>query len=87
MCSINISFQVLNTNLLPTGSEEHEVSQTGSIQVAILPSCQSFTIVLQLCIYLGSKNKKHLRGSSQVTIHPLAIILTKAHRAAVSIIA
>ena len=27
-------------HLLPTGSEEHEVLQTGSIPVAILPSCQ-----------------------------------------------
>ena len=31
--------------LLPTGREEHGVLQTGSIHVAILPSCQSFTIV------------------------------------------
>ena len=31
--------------LLPTGSEELEVLQTGSIHVAILPFCQSFTIV------------------------------------------
>ena len=30
---------------LPTGSEEHEVLQTGSIHVAIIPSSQSFTIV------------------------------------------
>ena len=27
-------------NLLPAGSEEHEVLQIGSIHVAILPSCQ-----------------------------------------------
>ena len=27
-------------HLLPAGSEEHEVLQTGSIHVAILPSCQ-----------------------------------------------
>ena len=26
--------------LLPAGSEDHEVLQTGSIHVAILPSCQ-----------------------------------------------
>ena len=27
---------------------------------------------------MGSKNKKHLRGSTQATIHPLTIILTAA---------
>ena len=36
---------------------------------------------------LGSKNKKHLRGSTQATILPLAIILTAALWALVSIIA
>ena len=36
---------------------------------------------------LGSKNKKHLRGSTQPTIHPLAIILTAALHDLVSIIA
>ena len=35
---------------------------------------------------MGSKNKKHLRGSTQATILPLAIILTTALRALVSII-
>ena len=30
--------------LLPAGSEEHEVLQTGSIHVAILSPCQYFTI-------------------------------------------
>ena len=35
---------------------------------------------------VGSKNKKHLRGSAQATIHPLAIILTAALWALVSII-
>ena len=38
-------------------------------------------------ILLGSKNKKHLRGSTQATIHPLAIILTVALWALVSITA
>ena len=32
-------------------------------------------------------NKKHIRGSTQATIHPLAIILTKAHKTAVSMMA
>ena len=32
-------------NLLPAGSEEQEVLQTGSIHVATLPYCQSFTTV------------------------------------------
>ena len=35
---------------------------------------------------LGSKNKKHLRGSTWVTIRPLAIILTVALWALVSMI-
>ena len=32
-------------DLLPTESKEHKVLQTESIHVAILPSCQTFTIV------------------------------------------
>ena len=40
---------LLQTNLLPTGSEEREVLGVGSITVAILPSCQNMKIiVLQL---------------------------------------
>ena len=35
----------------------------------------------------GSKNKKNLRGSTQATIHPLAIILSPALWALVSMIA
>ena len=37
-----IGAPIISTNiyLLPAGSEEHEVLQTGSIHVAILPSCQ-----------------------------------------------
>ena len=34
---------------------------------------------------MGSKNKKHLRGSTQAAIHPLAIILIAAPWALVSI--
>ena len=34
---------------------------------------------------MDSKNKKHLRGSTQATIHPLAIILTMALWVLVSI--
>ena len=38
--------------------------------------------------YLGSKNKQYLRGNTQATIFtPLAIILTVAVRALVSLIA
>ena len=32
----------------------------------------------ELFVQLGSKNKKHLRGSTQTTIHPLTTILTVA---------
>ena len=32
----------------------------------------------KILVYLGSKNKKHLRGSTQATMHPLATILTLA---------
>ena len=38
-------------------------------------------------VQLGSKNNKHLGGTTQATIHPLAIILTAALWALVSIIA
>ena len=41
----------------------------------------------KILVFLGSKNKKHLRGSTQATIHPLAIILTAALWVLVSIIA
>ena len=37
--------------------------------------------------YYTSKHKKHLRGSTQATIHPLVIILTVDLRALVSLIA
>ena len=42
---------------------------------------------LGVLIKLGSKNKKHLKGSTQATIHPLAIILTATVWALVSITA
>ena len=41
----------------------------------------------KILVQEGSKNKKHLRGSTQAAIHPLAIILTAALWALVSIIA
>ena len=41
----------------------------------------------KMLVKLSSKNKKHLRGSTQARINPLAIILTAALRALVSIIA
>ena len=55
----------------------------GSIPIAILPSCQDMKLLHYICINvstveLGSKNKKQLRGSTQATIHPFAIIPTVA---------
>ena len=44
------------------------VLTVGGIPVSIRPSCQD----------MGSKDKKHLRGSTQAIIHPLAITLTAA---------
>ena len=76
--------------LLPAGSEEKEVLGVGSIPVAILPSCQYHNIASYFHRHeysLGSENKKHLRGSTQGTILPLAIILTMALWALVSITA
>ena len=76
--------------LLPTGSEEREVFGVESIFVAILPSCQYMKILHYNCTDMnitGSKNKKHLRGSTQAIIHPLGIILTAALWALVSIMA
>ena len=75
-------------SLLPAGSEERGVLGVGSIPVAILPSCQDIKTALHKHdIWLGSKNKKHPRGSTQATILPLAIILTAALQALVSMIA
>ena len=77
-------------DLLTTGSEEREVLGVGSILVAVLPSWQDMISLHYNCInmnIIGSKNKKHVRGSIQATIHPLAIILTAALCALVSIIA
>ena len=39
----------------------------GSIPVAILPSCPDMKTIALKTIYVGSKNKKHLRGSIQAT--------------------
>ena len=51
----------------------------GSIPVAILLCYQDYCIIITLiCLLLGSKNKKHLKVSTQATIHPLAIVLTMA---------
>ena len=41
----------------------------------------------KILVKLGSKNKKHLRGSTEATIHPLDIILSVALWALVSVIA
>ena len=75
-------------NLLPSGSEQHEVLLFGSISEGIL---QAHHLIVQIeenmLVYLGSKNKKHHRGSTQATIHPLAIMLTAALWALVSMIA
>ena len=42
----------------------------GSIPVAILPSCPDMKTIALKTIYVGSKNKKHLRGSIQATYSP-----------------
>ena len=76
--------------LLPTGSEEREVLGHRSIPVAILPTCQYMKMMHHNYIdmnIVGSKHKKHLGGSTQATIHPLAIILTAALWALVSMTA
>ena len=76
--------------LLPSGNEERGVFGFGSIPVALFPSCHYVKILYHNCIdvnIVGNKNKKHLRGSTQATIHPLAIILTAALWALVSITA
>ena len=46
MTQMELLVCILTVYLLPIGSEEHEVLQTGSIHVTILPSCQSFIIML-----------------------------------------
>ena len=64
-------------HLLPTGSEGRGGEGIGSIHVVILHSYQdgeNIALELHKRVWLGSKNKEHLRGSTQVTIHPLAII-------------
>ena len=78
-------------SLLPTGSEERGVFRVWSIPVRILPfSLELKTLALQLHKHEYGwrvKNKKHLRGRTQATIQPLAIILTAALWALVSILA
>ena len=77
-------------NLLPAGSEQHEVLQVGSFQERIL---QAPYYIVQIKgthyrrVKLCSKNKKHIRGSTQATILPLATKLIAALQALVSIIA
>ena len=79
-------------DLLTTGSEERRVLGLGSIPVAIVPY-QYMKLLHHTCLdmsiidRLGGKNKKHPRCSIQATIHPLAIILSAALRASVSITA
>ena len=68
-----------HNNVLPNGIEEMEVLGERSIHVAILLSCQDMKTIALQCreIYVvGSKNKKNIRGSTQATIHPLAIIVS-----------
>ena len=78
-------------HLLPTGSEEREVLGVGSIPVAILPSCHDMkTIAILLHKHEYNwvvKIRNNLGGSIQATILPLAIILTAALWALVSMIA
>ena len=39
-------------HLLPTGSEEREVLGVGSIPDALLPSCQYWIMIAQICIHI-----------------------------------
>ena len=55
---------------LPIRSEEHEVLQTGSIHVAILPSCQSFTIVHFTCIDNDFNKVVKIRNTSEAVLRP-----------------
>ena len=62
--------------LLPTECEEHEVLQTGSIHVAILPSCQYFTKVhfkalnsLFIWVVNIRNTSEHRRGRSLLYIY------------------
>ena len=56
------------TFLLPAGSEEHEVLQTGSIHAAILPSCQSFTVVHFKCLNCAFIWVVKTRNTSEVVL-------------------
>ena len=68
-------------NLLTTGSEEHEVLQTGSIHVVILPSCYFFTIVHIKCPNCASfwvinvRRPQYALVSIMALGHILALIL------------
>ena len=56
--------------LLPSGSEEHEVLQTRSIHVIILPSCQSFTIVHFKCLNCEFIWVVQIRNTSEAVLRP-----------------
>ena len=45
ICNISTFLHCPNVNLLPTGSEEKEVLEVGSIPVALLPSCQDMKTI------------------------------------------
>ena len=56
--------------LLPAGSEEHEVLQTGSIHLAILPSCQSFATVHLKCLNCAFIWVVKIRNISEAVFRP-----------------
>ena len=80
---LNVISKTISICLLPTGSEKRGELGVGSIPVAILPSCQKvITLALQIHKHENSRvvkiKKNTSKGSTQVTILPLAIILTAA---------
>ena len=57
--------------LLPAESEEHEVLQTGSIHVPILPSCQFlYNSTFQVHRYLGIIWVVKIRNTSEAVLRP-----------------
>ena len=77
--SHNLSHYHVKRHLLPTGSEVRGVLGVGSIPVAILPSRQVMkTIALHKHEYSLVIKIRNTSGSTEATIHPLAIILTAA---------
>ena len=67
---------IVNMDLLPTGSEEHEVLLFGNISERILQAHHQIVQTekhTKILVKLGSNNKKHLRGSTRATIQPWSV--------------